>query len=656
MGGVATDGGNWKVATGLAIYCAVVVSGIDNVIKPFVLHGQANLHPLLALLSILGGIQVLGPVGILVGPMLVSFLQALLAMFRKELERWEDPTQRSLALSPGAQALAEHDRSRRRSGRRRGRDARSSPDEACQRRTRPRKRPLDRPSRASDLSSRFARFWLRMTGGRAVPRPVGHRILAGKDFAMNVASVALVVAALGVSFGWQPSAEDPQAYEVLMQVEPELVDVLHDGRQIPIESHVPASVTPIRNIRVVVGTDELPRTPIATKSDAKHNRSASSAARNRRRSSTPPDSKATTAGAAIATRRRPPAATGNSTSAARRSASSRFARPKPIPGRSTAHSRRPPTPEIRSAIRSNSGVQQVEPAGSATARQRSECRQRLRPAVAEHDRFRRPIDHVRHRLRRHRRRRELDRRESLAGTAAAGLAAIDVAGSPVERRHRAGHHARLLVQHPARTRAAALGDATACRRRARGKQSVDATVRRPLVPAAAGRRRSAAQLARRHRRRQQSAAEQDWSSVWGTNSTPSTRTQRRCGRRTRARAAAVRDTAGSATPATVAAESDHPAAADASTATVSQPSSSAAAGSEQWGRRVGEFRSAAEQQFRLARPAIRRRQSQPSLASPPQNPAVRSAATRRRSACSHRPRNRRRSPRRRKCRGNRCWA
>jgi hypothetical protein len=37
-------------------------------------------------LSILGGVQVLGPVGILVGPMLVSFLQALLNMLRKELD------------------------------------------------------------------------------------------------------------------------------------------------------------------------------------------------------------------------------------------------------------------------------------------------------------------------------------------------------------------------------------------------------------------------------------------------------------------------------------------------------------------------------------------------------------------------------------------
>jgi predicted PurR-regulated permease PerM len=70
----------------LAIYCTIVVSGIDNVIKPFILHGQSKLHPLLALLSILGGVQVLGPVGILVGPMLVSFLQALLDMLKKELD------------------------------------------------------------------------------------------------------------------------------------------------------------------------------------------------------------------------------------------------------------------------------------------------------------------------------------------------------------------------------------------------------------------------------------------------------------------------------------------------------------------------------------------------------------------------------------------
>lgn len=83
--------GDPKTAIILAIYCTVIVSGIDNIIKPFILHGQSKLHPLLALLSILGGIQVLGPVGILVGPMLVSFLQALLNMLRKELDAFSGP-------------------------------------------------------------------------------------------------------------------------------------------------------------------------------------------------------------------------------------------------------------------------------------------------------------------------------------------------------------------------------------------------------------------------------------------------------------------------------------------------------------------------------------------------------------------------------------
>ena len=64
-------------------------------IKPLVLHGQSNLHPLVALISILGGVQTLGPIGILVGPMLVAFIQALLNMINKELLRFGDATLRT---------------------------------------------------------------------------------------------------------------------------------------------------------------------------------------------------------------------------------------------------------------------------------------------------------------------------------------------------------------------------------------------------------------------------------------------------------------------------------------------------------------------------------------------------------------------------------
>ena len=77
--------GNWIAAGVLAAYGIAIISMADNVIKPLVLHGQANLHPLLALLSVLGGVTALGPIGIFVGPMVVAFLQTLLNMLHTEL-------------------------------------------------------------------------------------------------------------------------------------------------------------------------------------------------------------------------------------------------------------------------------------------------------------------------------------------------------------------------------------------------------------------------------------------------------------------------------------------------------------------------------------------------------------------------------------------
>jgi predicted PurR-regulated permease PerM len=65
-----------------------VVSTVDNIIKPIVLHGQSKLHPLLALLSVLGGVGALGPIGIFVGPIAVAFLQAALTMLQTELDHF----------------------------------------------------------------------------------------------------------------------------------------------------------------------------------------------------------------------------------------------------------------------------------------------------------------------------------------------------------------------------------------------------------------------------------------------------------------------------------------------------------------------------------------------------------------------------------------
>jgi predicted PurR-regulated permease PerM len=70
----------------LAVWCLLMAMTVDNVLKPMILHGQANLHPLLALLSVLGGVAAMGPIGIFVGPMAVAFLQTGLRMLNLELD------------------------------------------------------------------------------------------------------------------------------------------------------------------------------------------------------------------------------------------------------------------------------------------------------------------------------------------------------------------------------------------------------------------------------------------------------------------------------------------------------------------------------------------------------------------------------------------
>lgn len=73
----------------LALWGVLVVGTVDNLVKAFVLHGQSELHPLLALLSVLGGVQALGPIGIVVGPMVVAMLQTLLSILQRELMHFE---------------------------------------------------------------------------------------------------------------------------------------------------------------------------------------------------------------------------------------------------------------------------------------------------------------------------------------------------------------------------------------------------------------------------------------------------------------------------------------------------------------------------------------------------------------------------------------
>jgi predicted PurR-regulated permease PerM len=78
--------GRTAAGIALAAWCLTMAVAVDNLLKPMILQGQANLHPLLGLLSVLGGVAAMGPLGIFIGPMAVAFLQTGLRMLNEELE------------------------------------------------------------------------------------------------------------------------------------------------------------------------------------------------------------------------------------------------------------------------------------------------------------------------------------------------------------------------------------------------------------------------------------------------------------------------------------------------------------------------------------------------------------------------------------------
>lgn len=74
--------GNYATALGVGIWGAVAVGTIDNILGPQLMRrGGTSLHPLMILLSVLGGIAAFGLIGFIVGPVVVSLFIALLEIY-----------------------------------------------------------------------------------------------------------------------------------------------------------------------------------------------------------------------------------------------------------------------------------------------------------------------------------------------------------------------------------------------------------------------------------------------------------------------------------------------------------------------------------------------------------------------------------------------
>ncbi|MEP7327204.1 MAG: AI-2E family transporter [Gemmatimonadota bacterium] len=78
---------NYVRAIGLALWGVIVVANVDNVIRPMVFRRYAQIHPLVTLVGAFAGIRYFGLLGLLVGPLALSYFFELIRMYREEYLR-----------------------------------------------------------------------------------------------------------------------------------------------------------------------------------------------------------------------------------------------------------------------------------------------------------------------------------------------------------------------------------------------------------------------------------------------------------------------------------------------------------------------------------------------------------------------------------------
>jgi predicted PurR-regulated permease PerM len=77
--------GNLISGIGIAAWCIISNLLMDNVISPKIVSGETRLHPLFILFGVLGGVQLFGLFGIILGPTIIALSFIALDMYRQLL-------------------------------------------------------------------------------------------------------------------------------------------------------------------------------------------------------------------------------------------------------------------------------------------------------------------------------------------------------------------------------------------------------------------------------------------------------------------------------------------------------------------------------------------------------------------------------------------
>jgi predicted PurR-regulated permease PerM len=76
--------GRWGWAIALALWGILVVGNVDYFVRPMIFRRWANIHPLITLIGALAGVPYFGLLGLLIGPLALSYFFELIRMYREE--------------------------------------------------------------------------------------------------------------------------------------------------------------------------------------------------------------------------------------------------------------------------------------------------------------------------------------------------------------------------------------------------------------------------------------------------------------------------------------------------------------------------------------------------------------------------------------------
>lgn len=78
--------GQWIPALIILIIGSTIISTVDNFLRPKLVENETSLHPMLVLLSTLGGLAVFGIMGFLIGPIIIVLFLSLLRIYQSDFQ------------------------------------------------------------------------------------------------------------------------------------------------------------------------------------------------------------------------------------------------------------------------------------------------------------------------------------------------------------------------------------------------------------------------------------------------------------------------------------------------------------------------------------------------------------------------------------------